>query len=97
MTMDWVSQRIQSISEFLNARLSKRIASWVFLSIVVIEGVILVPSVMRRERELLNYLRSLSTAQTLGRLDAASLTNLRDDRVIDYLKGIQTNEENPPN
>jgi PAS domain S-box-containing protein len=92
MTMDWVSQRIQSISEFLNARLSKRIASWVFLSIVVIEGVILVPSVMRRERELLNYLRSLSTAQTLGRLDAASLTNLRDDRVIDYLKGIQTNE-----
>jgi hypothetical protein len=29
---------------------------WVFLSIVVIEAIILVPSVMRRERELLEYL-----------------------------------------
>ena len=90
--MAGVNPTLQSIGEFLNARLSKRIASWVFLSIVLIEAVILVPSVMRRERELLNYLRSLSTAQTLGRLDAAMLTNLQDDMLIDYLEGIQTND-----
>ncbi|WP_017300783.1 two-component system sensor histidine kinase NtrB [Nodosilinea nodulosa] len=80
------------MGEFLSARLSKRIAYWVFLSIVVIEAVILVPSVMRRERELLNYLRSLSTAQALGRLDATTLANLKDAMLIDYLKGLQTNQ-----
>ncbi|MGB3138413.1 MAG: PAS domain S-box protein, partial [Nodosilinea sp.] len=80
------------MGEFLAARLSKRIAYWVFLSIVVIEAVILVPSVMRRERELLNYLRSLSTAQALGLLDATTLANLKDEMLIDYLQGLQTNQ-----
>ncbi|MBE9157141.1 PAS domain S-box protein [Nodosilinea sp. LEGE 06152] len=80
------------MGEFLTARLSKRIAYWVFLSIVVIEVVILVPSVMRRERELLNYLRSLSTAQALGRLDASTLANLEDEMLVDYLQGLQTNQ-----
>jgi PAS domain S-box-containing protein len=82
----------QSLGDFLTARLSKRIAYWVFVSIVVIEGVILVPSVMRRERELLNYLRSLSTAQAFGRLDEATLATLKDDMLIDYLQDIQTNQ-----
>ncbi|MBD1916496.1 MULTISPECIES: ATP-binding protein [Cyanophyceae] len=83
---------LQSLGDFLTARLSKRIAYWVFVSIVVIEGVILVPSVMRRERELLNYMRSLSTAQALGRLDEATLATLNDDKLIDYLQAIQTNQ-----
>lgn len=83
---------LRSPGDFLTAKLSKRIAYWVFVSIVVIEGVILVPSVMRRERELLNYLRSLSTAQALGRLDEATLATLEDDRLIDYLQNIQTNQ-----
>jgi PAS domain S-box-containing protein len=52
------------------ARLSRRIALWVFLSIVVIEAIILVPSVLRRERELLTYLRALSTARATGLLTA---------------------------
>ncbi len=83
---------LQSFGDFLTARLSKRIAYWVFVSIVVIEGVILVPSVMRRERELLNYLRALSTAQALGRLDEATLATLKDAMLIDYLQNIQTNQ-----
>ncbi len=82
---------LQSLGDFLTARLSKRIAYWVFVSIVVIEGVILVPSVMRRERELLNYLRALSTAQAFGRLDEATLATLEDRMLIDYLQAIQTN------
>ena len=84
--------KLRLIGEFLDARLSQRIAYWVFLSIVVIEAVILVPSVLRRERELLGYLRSLSTAQALGRLDAAILADLQDEMLVDYLQGIQTNE-----
>ncbi|WP_008311532.1 PAS domain S-box protein [Leptolyngbya sp. PCC 6406] len=50
------------------ARLSRRIALWVFLSIVAIEAIILVPSVLRRERELLGYLKALSAAQATGLL-----------------------------
>ncbi|MBE9135860.1 PAS domain S-box protein [Nodosilinea sp. LEGE 07088] len=80
------------MGEFLSARLSKRIAYWVFLSIVMIEAVILVPSVLRREQELLSYLRSISTAQALGRLDAATLGNLQDEGLVEYLQGIQTNQ-----
>lgn len=87
-----VSPKLQSAGEFLNARLSKRIAYWVFLSIVLIEAVILVPSVLRRESELLNYLRSLSTAQALGRLDTDTLATLKDEMLVDYLQGIQTNQ-----
>lgn len=90
--MTGASLPLHSIGEFLTARLSKRIVYWVFLSIVLIEAVILVPSVMRRERELLNYLRSLSTAQALGQLDAAMLDQLNDEMLIDQLKGIQTNQ-----
>ncbi len=87
-----VNPKLQSMGDFLTARLSKRIAYWVFLSIVVIEAVILVPSVMRRERELLTYLRSLSTAQALGRLDTTMLADLQDDRLVEHLQGIQTNQ-----
>ena len=90
--MIWLGPKLQSMGEFLSARLSKRIAYWVFLSIVVIEAVILVPSVMRRERELLTYLRSLSTAQALGRLDAATLAELEDEMLVAYLQGLQTNQ-----
>lgn len=79
------------MGNFLTARLSKQIAYWIFLSIVVIEALILVPSVMRRERELLNYLRSLSTAQALGRLDAAPLANRQAKGLIDDLQKLQTN------
>ncbi len=57
----------------------------------MIEGVILGPSVMRRERERLNYLRSLSTTQALGWLYEATLITLRDDVLLDYLQNIKTN------
>jgi PAS domain S-box-containing protein len=89
--MATVRHRFQSISAFLNARLSKRIVFWVFLSIIAIEVVILVPSVLRRERELLNYLRALSTAQATGSLDATTLEGLNRDNLVDSLGGLETN------
>ncbi|MDA0672981.1 MAG: PAS domain S-box protein [Cyanobacteria bacterium] len=71
------------------ARLSKRIALWVFLSIVVIEAIILVPSVLRRERELLTYLKSLSAAQAQGLLTAAPLDRLSPEALLHRLEAIQ--------
>lgn len=84
--------RLKTCADFLNAKLSQRIVYWVFLSIVVIEVIILVPSVLRRERELLGYLRSLSTAQTLGLLESADLTNLSEQALIQRLEAIETHE-----
>jgi PAS domain S-box-containing protein len=86
-----IGLRFKSIAHFLNARLSQRIVYWVFLSIIVIEVIILVPSVMRRERELLSYVRSLSTAQALGLVDARTLADLEPERIIEYLQQIQNN------
>ncbi|MFO7142773.1 guanylate cyclase, partial [Arthrospira sp. PCC 8006] len=49
------------ITRCLNARLSRRIAFWVATSIVVIELIILVPSVYRRRQELLSKLQHLTS------------------------------------
>lgn len=79
-------------SNLWKARLSRRIVFWVFLSIVVIEAIILVPSVMRRERELLEYLRSLSTAQAEGILSTQALGMANDARVMESLELLLSNE-----
>ncbi|NER78717.1 MAG: PAS domain S-box protein, partial [Leptolyngbya sp. SIO1D8] len=75
------------------ARLSRRIVFWIFLSIVVIEAIILVPSVMRRERELLEYLRALSTAQAEGVLSTKQdLDEINDAALLNYLQTLPSND-----
>lgn len=51
-----VFQQLQKITPFIQARLSRRLALGVFASIVLIEIVLLVPSALRRERELLTQI-----------------------------------------
>lgn len=80
-------QRLFNLSR---ARLSRRIVYWVFISIVVIEAIILIPSVYRRERELLSYLRELSAARSAGVLATKDLT-ADGDRLLGYLTNIQEN------
>lgn len=46
---------------FLAARLSRRIAFWTFVSILLIELIILIPSIQRRKEELLTQVKQLST------------------------------------
>jgi signal transduction histidine kinase len=50
------------------ARLSRRIVLSVFASIVLIEAVILLPSIERRQQELLVQLKEISAAETSGAL-----------------------------
>ena len=76
----------------LNARLSRRIVLWVFASIILIEIIILIPSVLRRERELLDHISALSEAQVSGALAAnppqsaadilAALRSAQGDRIL---------------
>ncbi|WP_204137421.1 PAS domain S-box protein [Halomicronema sp. CCY15110] len=87
------SGQLKSLANLWRSRLSRRIVFWVFLSIVVIEAIILVPSVMRRERELLDYLRSLSTAQAEGILSSQrDLMTISDQAVLTSLETLLNND-----
>ena len=44
-------------------RLSRRIGLWVFVSVIVIETIIFIPSLYNRKRELLDQIRDISTAK----------------------------------
>ncbi|MGB3495858.1 MAG: PAS domain S-box protein [Elainellaceae cyanobacterium] len=65
-------QFLKVFNPLFAARLSRKIVLWVFASIVLIEAIILVPSVYRRERELLEYISSLSAAKASGILELLS-------------------------
>lgn len=45
------------------SRLSRKIVFYVFMSVIVIEAIILIPSYLRRERELLDQLQMVASAQ----------------------------------
>ena len=58
-----LSRVFQRFTNPFKYRLSRRIVLWVFLSIVVVEGIILIPSVKRREQELLSQLKTFSSGK----------------------------------
>ena len=45
------------------SRLSRRIVLWVFVSVIVIEALIFIPSFKNRERELLSQVKAVSAAK----------------------------------
>ncbi|MCU0525557.1 MAG: ATP-binding protein [Elainella sp. Prado103] len=67
-----MSSQIQVVRSFLRARLSRRIVLWVFFSILLIELIILLPSIYRRRQELLNNLTQLTIARIEGGLAVTS-------------------------
>ncbi|MEO1347410.1 MAG: PAS domain S-box protein [Cyanobacteria bacterium J06635_15] len=74
----------RTLKDLIKARLSRRIVGWVFLSIVVIEAIILIPSVYRREQELLNYLKELSTARGEGILAAGGIADTEPELLAQF-------------
>ena len=58
-----MEKRSQALLSLAKAKLSRRIAFWIFISIVVIEAIILVPSYFRREQELLDQVENVSAIQ----------------------------------
>ena len=85
-----MSSRLGVLSDLFKSRLSQQIVLWVFASILVIEGIILIPSVYRRERELLQYLKSISSAKASGALGNRDLL-IPEQELLDQLKLIQQN------
>ncbi len=75
---------IQALRFFLQARLSRRIVLWVFASILLIEAIILLPSIYRRQQELLRHLSALSMARVEGGLAVIKLANPAEPSQIDF-------------
>lgn len=58
-----MSEQVKLFLKLLNARLSRKIAIWVFLSLLIIEIAILIPSVYRYQQELLRQLPTMSASK----------------------------------
>jgi serine phosphatase RsbU (regulator of sigma subunit) len=70
--------KLQDLSNLLTARLSRHIAFWVFASLILIEVIILIPSVKRREQEMLNQIQQVSSAKVLWVSTVHSLTSAEE-------------------
>ncbi|MBK4729861.1 HAMP domain-containing protein [Oxynema sp. CENA135] len=106
--MNWLGSlsidrsRSLQLATLLKARLSRRIALWVFISIVIVEAIILLPSAYRRQQEILDRLEDvgLTTIAPLLRLCGETITAEKIDRVAKQLmpdsrlKGVAVYRDN---
>ena len=77
----------QRLTTRFKSPLSRRIVFWVFVGIVVIESIILIPSVQRREQELLEQLKSVSSGKVAWIL--ITYPNLSSQGLISRLQDLQ--------
>lgn len=70
---------------FFRSRLSRRIVWWVFASIVTVEVAILIPSYLRRERELLDQLQQVSSEVLASVSPAVSGAEMGGKMLLDYV------------
>lgn len=81
-------------TSFFTARLSRRIALWVFFSILVIESIILIPSVVNKQKELLlvleqNIIYRLNAIESIQEFkNPVDLLPLLQKQKIPHLQGI---------
>jgi adenylate cyclase len=73
---------LQSSVGLLRSRLSQRIVAWVFLSIIVIEGVIFVPAFFRRRREKLRDLETVSS-EVLFNVKSDAMAGMTPTELLD--------------
>lgn len=78
---------LQSSVGLLRSRLSRRIVGWVFLSLVVIEGIIFVPSYHRRRQEKLRDLEELSQ-ELLFTIKNNAMDGMAADTLVDSIAAI---------
>ena len=81
---------IRPLTTRLKSRLSRKIVFWVFVGIVVIEGIILVPSVKKREQELLSQLKEISSGKVAWIL--VTYPNISGEELITHLKELQKDQ-----
>lgn len=83
-----MEKRSQALLSLAKAKLSRRIAFWIFISIVVIEAIILVPSYFRREQELLDQVENVSAIQARFFLKSATPMSTEQE-LLDLAKSVK--------
>jgi serine phosphatase RsbU (regulator of sigma subunit) len=66
------------------ARLSRRVVWWVFVSVLVIEAIILIPSLHNRQRELLAQVQNVTTAKIMVIMQNCAADS-SDRKLLDHL------------
>lgn len=84
-----MSDILRELKELPTARLSRRIVLWVFVSVIVIEAIILIPSYNNRKQELLAQLREVTSAKIAVIMDLTS-PGVSDEELMDQLRKLQT-------
>lgn len=69
-------------------RISRQIALWVFVSVIVIETIIFIPSFQNRRKELLNHIREISAAKITMMMKLAQHITTNDE-LMDHLKQLE--------
>ena len=66
------------------ARLSRRVVLWVFVSVVVIEAIILIPSLHNRKKELLTQVQDVTAAKLMVIMQNCAADS-SDRKLLDHL------------
>jgi hypothetical protein len=82
---DLMSPRDQST--FQISRLTRRIVFWVFISVILIETLIFIPSYKQRERELLEQMKAISAARVAFVMQIAA-PEASDEELFAYIKKL---------
>ena len=77
--------------KFPTGHLSRRIALWVFVSVIVIETIIFVPSYHNRKKELLEQIREISTAKIMMMMKLAHQIETNEE----LMKHLEQLEKDP--
>jgi serine phosphatase RsbU (regulator of sigma subunit) len=83
-----MSDILTELKELPTARLSRRIVFWVFVSVIVIEAIILIPSYNNRKQELLAQLREVTSAKISVIMELTS-PRVSDEELLDQVRKLQ--------
>jgi len=81
----------KDLFRFPASRLSRRIAFWVFISVIVIETLIFIPSYKNYEIELLSQLKEISAAR-VALIMKITKPDASDSELFQHVKELQDNE-----
>jgi len=84
-----MSDILRELKELPAARLSRRIVLWVFVSVIVIEAIILVPSYNNRKQELLSQLRETTSAK-ISVIMELTTPRVSDEELLDQVRKLRT-------
>jgi sigma-B regulation protein RsbU (phosphoserine phosphatase) len=91
-----LSDILRGLVELPRVRLCRRIVLWVFVSVVVIEAIIFIPSYQRRKNEILSELREISSARISVVVQKARLElsgGELDAELLDEVKLLQVHPD----